>query len=330
MAQRTIWALTDGTIGMVNQALGLAEAVAAAAGDDEPWTVVDKRFAPSTPWRWLPAALWPPGVLGVRAEENAPAPPWPDLVVSCGRSAVGVALAIKRRSGGRSFVVHTQHPRVDPQRFDLVVAQAHDRLAGPNVVVVLGSLHRVTRAKLDAAAQRFRDLLAALPRPLVAVLVGGNNKVYRLTPERTRRLADDLAALIRTEGAGLAVTPSRRTGAENAAILRERLAGLPAIVWDGKGENPYFGFLGLADAVIVTCDSVNMVSEACATGKPVHVIALEGRRTGKFDRFHAALREAGLTRPFRGRIERWSYPPLEETTRVAHEVLRRMKERGLC
>src|SRR3546814_9290061 len=71
-------------------------------------------------------------------------------------------------------------------------------------------------------------------------------------------------------------TPSRRTGRRNEEILRRGRAGLPAEIWDGDGENPYFGILALADHVVVTGDSVNMVSEAASTGKPVHVVHLQG------------------------------------------------------
>jgi mitochondrial fission protein ELM1 len=100
---------------------------------------------------------------------------------------------------------------------------------------------------------------------------------------------------------------------------------VPAVFWDGRGDNPYLGYLGLADALIVTVDSVTMISEAAATGKPVHVAELEGG-SAKFRRFHAGMREGGITRPFAGRIEDWSYPPLDETGRVAAEVKRRLED----
>ena len=108
--------------------------------------------------------------------------------------------------------------------------------------------------------------------------------------------------------------------------LRAALAGLPAEIWDGTGDNPYFGYLGLADAVIVTSDSVNMVTEAAATGKPVHVVDLEGG-SAKFAAFHAVMREAGVVRPFAGRIEHWDHPPLLETGRVAAMVWERYRAR---
>ena len=314
------WVLTDGKAGTHNGALGLAEAVGLP--------VVDKHIRSGLPWRWLPPVLWPRGVLGVGAGGDPLEPPWPRLLVSAGERSVGPALEIKRRSGGATYCVHIQHPRVDPARFDLVVVSAHDRLAGPNVRVTVGALHRVTQARLEDAAARFAAAFADLPRPLVAVLIGGANRVYRFDRSTAERLADGLVAMARDSGCGLLVTASRRTGPGNEAILRDRLRDLPAVIWDGTGENPYFAYLGLADALVVTGDSVNMVSEACFTGKPVHVFHLPGGEDTKFGRFHDALAESGATRPFDGRLESWPCEALDERSALADEIRRRLGDSG--
>jgi mitochondrial fission protein ELM1 len=144
-----------------------------------------------------------------------------------------------------------------------------------------------------------------------------------MTDAVAERLAADLAAVARATGGGLAVTASRRTPTSAMARIRTALAGEHVLFFDGDGPNPYLGYLAWADAVIVTADSVNMVTEATATGGPVYVVDLEGG-SAKFDRFHAAMREAGYTRPFAGRLEDWRYPPPDETARAAAEIARRM------
>ncbi len=216
-----------------------------------------------------------------------------------------------------------QHPRVSRRCFDLVVPPCHDRLEGSNVISTRGALNRVTPKLLADGAVSFAASVAHLPQPRVAVLIGGNSAYYRLDAETMRHIADDLVALTRATRCGLMITTSRRTGADNEHILRERMKEAPAVVWDGAGENPYYGYLGLADFILVTGDSVAMVSEACATGKPVHVVSLPGGG-GKFDAFHACLRADGLTRPFAGKLESWTYPPLDDTGMVAAEIKRRL------
>ena len=92
--------------------------------------------------------------------------------------------------------------------------------------------------------------------------------------------------------------------------LSRRLAASP--VWDGTGENPYFAFLATADAIVTTEDSVNMVTEAAGTGKPVYVQRLKCSST-RLGRFHELMRERGATRLFAGKIESWSYAPINDT-----------------
>ncbi|MGA7544485.1 MAG: ELM1/GtrOC1 family putative glycosyltransferase, partial [Methyloceanibacter sp.] len=103
------------------------------------------------------------------------------------------------------------------------------------------------------------------------------------------------------------------------AALAAAIADVPHYVWDGMGENPYHAFLAAADAVVVTGDSVNMVTEAAGAGKPVYVQPLKGN-SKRLARFHALMREAGATRPFEGRLESWTYTPINDTESVARKV----------
>ncbi len=309
------WVVTEGAVGMENQALGLAEAVGLP-------TVV-KRVTVGRPWTRLPTRLWPRPLDLVGRSGDPLEPPWPRLVITCGRRSAPLGAAIRRAAAGGCFAVHVQDPKARLGDFDLVAAPRHDGLSGPNVVASRGALNRVTPWRLAEGARRLAPRVAGLPRPLVAVLLGGASGSFRLTPARTGRLADRLLELRRSAGAGLAVTPSRRTGEENVAALRRKLPDDGVFLWDGAGPNPYFGLLGLADAIAVTCDSVSMVSEAATTGKPVYTIDLDGG-SRRLREFHDSLRADGVTRPFDGRLERWSYAPLDDTETVAAAVRRRL------
>jgi hypothetical protein len=218
--------------------------------------------------------------------------------------------------------LHIQNPRVSPRRFDLVAAPLHDGLAGENVVTTFGATHRVTEARLAKAAEALAPKLSQLPYPRIAVLIGGASKAFRFDGADAQRLGEDLARLARKTNASLLVTPSRRTGAENTAIIARCLEGVPAHIWDGRGDNPYFAFLGLAEAIVATGDSVNMVTEAAGTGKPVYVYPLRGY-SARLARFHAAMRQRGATRTFDGRLDSWSYAPVNDTEVVA-AALRRL------
>ena len=122
-------------------------------------------------------------------------------------------------------------------------------------------------------------------------------------------------------------TPSRRTPKDVATAVRAILATAPgrAFWWDGTGDNPYLAMLALADAVVVTADSVNMVGEAAATGAPVHVWRPQRGGHRKIDAFLGALEREGIIRPWRGALERWSYAPIDATGVIAAEMARRYR-----
>src|SRR5690606_28977395 len=138
-------------------------------------------------------------------------------------------LAAKRAAAGRTFLVQIQRPGIAPRHFDVVVTPAHDRLKGANVIATTGSMHRIAAPRLEAAAARFAPATAHLPRPLVLVLLGGPNRVYRWTGVVIESLADGLARLCRDDGCGLLVSASRRTGTDALDRLAARLDGLPAL-----------------------------------------------------------------------------------------------------
>jgi hypothetical protein len=310
LSKISCWVLSEGFASLHNQALGIADRLGVVP---ELKTVRAQRLLRSLPPRWWLGARGFAGLQG-----DALGPPWPDLVIGCGGQGALGAYLVRRASGGESFAVQIQSPALPNEGFDVLVVPRHDRRAGANVVETIGAVHRVTPGRLAAAAEQFRDRLAALPSPRVAVLLGGSNRRYRLGPGRLAAIARDLAALARG-GAGLMVTASRRSGPEAQHLLAEALAGTASHVWDGTGDNPYLGYLALADTILVTRDSVSMTSEAVSTGKPVLVIGLDGR-SRRIERFHAEMEERGFTRPFAGRLESWSYAPPDETGRAAERI----------
>ena len=81
--------------------------------------------------------------------------------------------------------------------------------------------------------------------------------------------------------------------------------------------------LALADAIVVTADSVSMVSEAVATDAPVLLAELPGasRRIGAFTE---GLIQDRRVRPFAGRLELWQTSALDDTQAAADEMRRRL------
>ncbi|MBB4039192.1 hypothetical protein GGR34_000827 [Microvirga flocculans] len=304
------WVLTDGKAGDELQALSVTEALGLSPQV--------RRVGPKAPFAWL----MPWGPIDPRERPGAPgspiAPPFPDLLVASGRRAVAYLCHVKRASGGRTFTVFLKDPRTGPGTADMIWSPSYDRLRGPNVVNTLTPPHRVSAARIAAARARPDPRLKALSAPQVAVLAGGDSRHHRFTDTDIARFIRHLTSVAEA-GAGLMVTASRRT----PRALRDALVALTSahggFFWDGTGENPYVDLLALADFVVATADSFNMIGEAAVTGRPILVFAPSGGHP-KLDVYMSELKAHGIVHPFEGRLVGQPYEPLNSTPRIAEAV----------
>lgn len=310
----TAWVLTDGKAGDEQQCIGVVEALGA--------TPELRRVRPRAPYVWL----MPWGPMDPREAPGRPgsplAPPWPDLVVASGRRAVPSLRAIAKASGGRTLTVFLKDPRTGAGAADLVWVPAHDRLRGENVLVTTTPPHRVSAARLAQARRAPDPRFSHLPGPHVGVLVGGDSRHHRFSGADIARFAGDLERLA-GEGVTLLVTASRRTPPPLREALIELTKRHDGFFWNGEGENPYVAILAAADALVVTADSYNMVGEAAATGRPVLVFEPSGGHP-KITAFLKSLERDGVVKPFRGRLERFSYEPLNSTPIIAAAIAERL------
>ena len=321
-----VWVLADPRAGTAAQALGIAERLG------EPFHTI--------PLAWGPLARLPipwPSIIGLSAEARRAlrdaalerpsaamrewpathpgiprvAPEWPGLVISAGRRSAPVSRWL-RWQGART--VHCMRPGPGAADFDLLVIGRHDDPPeAPNILPVLGATHRVSPAVLAAARAEW-PALEDLPRPRVAILLGGAVRGRGMDPAEALAIAD---RVIPHAGSVLATT-SRRTGAAAGAALESRLSGLPGVLhrWGVPGPNPYAAFLATADAVVVTGDSVSMLSESLATAAPVF-IAGSPPGAPRHRALHAALLAAGQAVPLDAFPHAPARAPLDESGRVA-------------
>ncbi|MBQ4854875.1 mitochondrial fission ELM1 family protein [Rhodanobacter sp. B2A1Ga4] len=312
------WVITDSAAGNQRQALALAE-----------YLQLPLRhlvLQPRAPWSWLAPRLAWGGRLALPARQRQLfAPPWPAVAIGCGRAAALFTRLLRQLADGQCHTVQILNPRIDPALWDTVIAPRHDQLDGPNVLRPLGSLNSVDDEWLadgrDACPQ-FTELL----QPRVGVLLGGPRQGIALGADYALRLVARLLERHRREGGSLLVLGSRRTPPALVEIFRHELKGVPGLVWAGPddGRNPYPGVLGWADRLVVTPDSVNMLSEACAVGCPVETL-VSAPLPPKLARFHQSLREAGLLHDLDAASGR--QPPLRETAAIAAILCERIRAR---
>lgn len=308
------WALSDGRAGNARQAQALAFALDLAA--------TDLTLHPRAPWSWL-APHWLPGAAGGAFGHGfaaALAHP-PALAVGCGRQA---ALATRLLRGCGAAAVQILDPRMAPSHWDVVVAPLHDGLHGDNIVQVLGSLHPVN----DLWLARMRAEFSApgqLQGPRIALFLGGSTRHASFNTDDVAGWLAAIAVALGRSGGSLMLCASRRTPEAIRAWLRRQRAAMPGLVWldDSDGANPYPGVLAWADAIVCSPDSVNMLSEACATRAPVFV-ADPQRASGRIRSFIDTLASQHRIHALDDVLAPFPVEPLRETSRVAAEVRTRL------
>ena len=324
LAKKSVWVLADQYIGNLNQCLGVAEALGIPHHT--------KRISYNCLAR-LPNLILGSTLAHVSKDRASQIlAPWPDVVIASGRRTVPVARAIKRFSGGRTFLVQTMWPGPPTDDLDLIATPLHDRpKKHANLIRTNGAPHNVTQKRLNVAAEDWRRRLGNVARPRIALLVGGNTRRYKFTPTLATRLGGEVSALVRKWGGGLLVSTSRRTNLVAREALLKSLEDCTEIyIWrDEQGDNPYLAYLALSDAVIVTGDSTSMCTEACATGRPVYIFAPDHSTAPKHKRLHRMLYEYGSAQPLSAALNNatltgWSYEPINDAAIIAREIGRRI------
>ncbi len=310
-----VWLVTGYRAGERGQIVALAEALG------WPYELKQLSYRKS---EFLTSLFRGSDLRGIRLDRSSPLiPPWPDLVISAGMRNEPVGRWIRRQAGGKTRLVHIGRPWARPENFDLLVTTPQYRLPlRDNILHNTMTLHRVTAAKLAGAAERCRARYAHLPEPRVGVILGGNSGPYTLGRRSAAHIARRASELAHEQGGSLLVTSSART-ARRALAEFERQVSVPCDLYRWRPDdpdNPYYGILGLASSLVVTADSISMLSEACGTGKPVYMAELGGYGYPMRENSDAPVdfRLAALIYSW---MMRFGHPRLSRDLRLVHRAL---------
>ena len=247
---------------------------------------------------------------------------YPGIMVTCGRRMAGISMALKaraNRAGADVTTIHLQDPRLDPACFNMLIVPHHDRVRGDNVIVTKAALNRMSQSHIAASANTLPQHWKAAASPRVAVMIGGDNRRYKISHDMAMRLAEQLAEFSAANNANLFLLPSRRCPDTVLKYLQTALPPDHCMIATNDQPNPYPGILAIADAVIVTSDSVNMATEAAGTGKPV-LIAYWQTETGRIAKFHQIMQDSSHTAPLTQLLPTGPFAPLDESAMIRRQI----------
>lgn len=312
---KNAWIVVEkGLKGTLNQGLGIAQHL------EIPYEI--KEISLRQPWRFLSPYIDVFPCKSLKQSSAKLLPPWPDLVISGGRKSIALSLMAKRKSKGETFVTHLLDPKIKRRNFDLIITPKHDEISGPNIFQTIGAPNLITETKLKEEADKLKENFKNLKETKIAVLIGGSTKDFKYFNSLISDMATTLETLAHKYDASLLITTSRRTPKHHINILRTKLKDTSHVIWDGENPNPYFAYLALSDYIIVTQDSVSMISEAATAGKPVFVYDL-GITTKRINGFKRNIVEHGSAKIFNGDLGSFKPSPLNDAKDAASQILKR-------
>jgi len=203
-------------------------------------------------------------------------PPWPDLVICAEAMPSIVARRLREQSQGRTKAVCLARPAGTASAFDLVITTAQYRVPpATNILELSLPLSDGTTAEAGDTVMAPRSV-----RPRIVLVVGGTSFPERLDGAAAETMVQEVKRHAEALGGAMVCVTSPRTGGDVVHVLR-KLADAPhELHLYGKGRvNPYRQLIAEADEIVVTSDSVSMVSDALETGQPVFVYPLPRPKT---------------------------------------------------
>jgi mitochondrial fission protein ELM1 len=307
--------LTQGMHGMVSQVEGLAKALGLSYKHQ---TVKLKSF-----WNLIPPKFSPISENLIKDKFVCDS----KIIISCGRKSVIPSIALKKRLGKEIFTIHIQNPKVSFKHFDLIVSPEHDNLNGNNVITTTGAIHYLTKKEIRENSNYLG--LEREKKKLVAFIIGGPNKYYAYSEKVIHQTFNKVKTLFTPDKYRIVVIPSYRTPA-NVIKKAYNTFNFNHHVVKEVDKKAYLSALANSDYVVVTCDSISMISEAAITGKPVYIAMMKAIKNNyRFKNFYTKLNKLGITKELENNVDTWSYENLSEVDRIAPLIKSKMKSNGI-
>ena len=292
-----IWAVTDGSKGMISQVMGLSNQISKNITEIKtdlifPWNKIQPGFLPI--YKWIFRNKFP-----VNNE--------PNIVISCGRKSVYFSLYCKKVF--KNLInIHIQNPKISSKNFNFVISPKHDNINGSNIINSVGALHHINKNN------------KITNQNLVTCIIGGDNQHYYFDNKEANKICNKLLEIKNNQNdLELNIVTSRRTSNIVKKILIEKLKNI-AKIWIGEGKNPYIESIQKSSYFIVTSDSTSMISEAAISEKPIYVHHLTFKRKSKrVENFHREFFDLGITKDLINfnHLSDWTYNSLNESERIA-------------
>ena len=303
--------LTQGMHGMVSQVEGLAKALKINFKHQK---IKLKPF-----WNFIPPKITP-------ISENLLTEKFvcdSKIVISCGRKSVIPSIFLKKINNKKIKNIHVQDPKVNFKNFDYIISPEHDELKGDNILSSKGAIHYLTSEEINEKKNYLLEKISK-GKKIITLILGGPTKYYAYSNQNLLNIFSKISKQVLNNNFQVIVIPSNRTPSKTIDLAKKFFTKEHLII-DKVDKDAYLSSLGIADYIIVTCDSSSMISEAALTGKPLYVAMIPpSKKDSRFQKFRKLFERMNVIREFDDKLEFWEYEKLDETKRIAYELKKKL------
>ena len=289
LVKKHSWIITDGTKGMENQSIALAKLL------DTKFKLI--KFMPPYLLRKIPLIGKFIPVSMIKIDLNIK--PSPKFIITTGKRMAGISIFVKFFFKNKIKTIHIQNPHVSSNYFDLLLIPEHDKISGKNIINTKGALSFIDNNDVEILHTPIINNLKYKKKPIILFLIGGDNKRYKPNNTNYYNLMLDIFKASQNIDGKLIILTSRRTPTKAIKVINSMLKYYESdfYLYSGIGHNPYPDILKSADYIIVTSDSVNMISEAATLNIPLFVAYLK-KESGKIKKFLENLENLCIIKNF--------------------------------
>ncbi len=308
--------LTEGMHGMISQVEGMAKALNVDYSH--------KTVRLSFPWNLIPPKFTPISQIVLKDKIYITENETPDIIISCGRKSVIPSILLKRKNSN-IFTIHIQNPKVNSKNFDVVIAPRHDSYYGSNVYSSEGAIHYITYEEIQAAKNYLSSKIKS--NKIVSIILGGPNKYYSFSKEQLMEIFQSIRLSFTLNGYETIIVPSMRTPKTIIELAKKEMGKFGHVV-DTVDKQAYLSAYALAKYVVVTCDSISMISEAAASGKPIYVAHMKPKKYNyRFKKFFELFEGLGIIKYHVVTPDKpWTYKKHNEAVKIANMLKDKIKK----
>ena len=228
-------------------------------------------------------------------------------LITTGKKLSGVSIVLKKKYGKEIINLHIQKPPFKSDYFDVLIVPEHDNFSSKNFnIKIIGSLSFFKEKEIKEYYHPIKNKFKDFSSPNVLLMLGGKNKRYSPTYTDYLNILQSVKKAAEKISCNVIICTSRRTSEKVPYLANIVFSNFKfkKYIYVNEEVDIYPGILEICDYVIVTSDSVNMISEIASTSKSLYIASFKNNDF-KLKLFHKKIIDTGCGKYFKNNLKKY-------------------------